>query len=73
VGGRFEVVLEGLELAHRDIVGLCGAQEDVARQAGKAKWLDSDMTEEVEREFGDKIREGEIITAVRRIFRLPSH
>src|SRR5881397_3784730 len=52
-----EKLLEALDLAHEEIRKLCDAQVDLQRQAGKAKWLDSSVTEEVEREFGDKIRE----------------
>src|SRR6266498_3397778 len=52
-----EKLLEALDLAHSEVKKLCEAQVDLQRQAGKAKWLDSNVTEEVEREFGDKIRE----------------
>src|SRR3979411_2431115 len=52
-----EKLLEALDLAHDEIRKLCDAQLDLQRQAGKAKWLDTSVTEEVEREFGDKIRE----------------
>src|SRR6266498_792898 len=52
-----ERLLEALDLAHSEVKKLCEAQVDLQRQAGKAKWLDSSVTEEVEREFGDKIRE----------------
>jgi polyribonucleotide nucleotidyltransferase len=52
-----EKLLEALDLAHEEIKKICDAQLDLQRQAGKAKWLDSSVTEEVEREFGDKIRE----------------
>src|SRR4051794_16845608 len=37
-----DVLLEALELAHGEIRKLCEAQEDLRRQAGKAKWLDMD-------------------------------
>jgi polyribonucleotide nucleotidyltransferase len=52
-----EKLLEALDLAQAEIKKICEAQIDLQRQAGKAKWLDSSVTEEVEREFGDKIRE----------------
>src|SRR6266581_2343609 len=52
-----EKLLEALDLAQAEIKKICEAQLDLQRQAGKAKWLDSGVTEEVEREFGDKIRE----------------
>src|SRR6478672_10370209 len=50
-------LLEALDLAHAEIKKICEAQLDLQRQAGKAKWLDSSVTEEVEGEFGGKIRE----------------
>src|SRR5215210_6856983 len=52
-----EKLLEALDLAHAEIRTLCEAQLDLQRQAGKAKWLDSSVTEEVQGEFGDRIRE----------------
>src|SRR6267142_3467923 len=52
-----EKLLEALDLAHDEIRKLCDAQLELQRQAGKAKWLDSSVTEEVEREFGEMIRE----------------
>src|SRR5918992_1291965 len=52
-----ELLLEALELAHGEIKKLCRAQEDLRRQAGKAKWLDNELTAEIEREHGDRIRE----------------
>ena len=52
-----EVLLEALELAHAEIKKLCEAQEDLRRQAGKPKWLDTDLTEELEASHGDRIRE----------------
>jgi polyribonucleotide nucleotidyltransferase len=52
-----ELLLEALELAHTEIKKLCEAQEDLRRQAGKAKWLDADLTAEIERDHSDRIRE----------------
>jgi polyribonucleotide nucleotidyltransferase len=51
-----ELLLEALERAHEEIRKLCELQEDLQRQVGKAKWLDSELTEELEREHADKIR-----------------
>src|SRR5919199_6232346 len=48
-------LLQALELAHGEIQKLCDAQEDLRRQAGKAKWLDPELTAELEREHGDAI------------------
>src|SRR4029079_9765990 len=53
-----EKLLEALDLAHEEIKKLCEAQLDLQRQAGKAKWLDDSVTEEIEREHGDEIPEG---------------
>src|SRR6266545_362419 len=52
-----DVLLEALETAHAEIVKICEAQEDLARQVGKAKWLDPRVTEEIESTHGDRIRE----------------
>jgi polyribonucleotide nucleotidyltransferase len=52
-----ELLLEALELAHGEIKKLCEAQADLRRQAGKAKWLDPDLTAEIERDHADRIRE----------------
>jgi polyribonucleotide nucleotidyltransferase len=51
-----DLLLEALELAHGEIQKLCEVQEDLRRQVGKAKWLDPEMTTELEREHGDRIR-----------------
>jgi polyribonucleotide nucleotidyltransferase len=48
-------LLEALDLAHSEIRKLCEAQEDLRRQAGKSKWLDDDVTAQLEREHGDAI------------------
>src|SRR5689334_18882440 len=50
-------LLEALDLAHSEIKKLCEAQLDLQRQAGKAKWLDDSVTEEIERDQGDVIRQ----------------
>jgi polyribonucleotide nucleotidyltransferase len=50
-------LLEALELAHAEIKQLCEAQEELARQVGKAKWLDSSVTEELEGQHGETVRE----------------
>jgi polyribonucleotide nucleotidyltransferase len=49
-------LLEALELAHSEITKLCEAQEDLRSQIGKPKWLDREITTEVE-EHSDRIRE----------------
>src|SRR2546421_664501 len=52
-----ELLLEALEQAHDEIRKLCELQEDLQRQVGKAKWVDNELTEELEREHGDRIRQ----------------
>jgi polyribonucleotide nucleotidyltransferase len=52
-----ELLLEALELAHGEIKKLCEAQEELRRQAGKAKWLDPELTSELEQDHGGRIRE----------------
>jgi polyribonucleotide nucleotidyltransferase len=50
-------MLEALELAHSEITKLCEAQEDLQRQVGKPKWLDLELTRDLEERFADRIRE----------------
>jgi len=50
-------LLEALDLAHSEIKKICEVQLDLQRQAGKPKWLDGSITEEIEGEHGDAIRE----------------
>jgi polyribonucleotide nucleotidyltransferase len=50
-------ILEAFELAHGEIAKLCDAQEELRRQAGKAKWLDLDLVAELERDHGHAIWE----------------
>ena len=52
-----ERLLEALDLAHAEIRKLCEVQEDLRRQVGKPKWLDAELTAEIEREQSDRIRQ----------------
>src|SRR4249919_1804517 len=52
-----EKLLEALDLAHDEIRKLCDAQLELQRDAGKAKWLDESVTDDVANEFGDNIRD----------------
>jgi polyribonucleotide nucleotidyltransferase len=52
-----ETILEAFELAQGEIAKLCEAQEDLRRAAGKPKWLDLDLTAELEREHGHTVWE----------------
>jgi polyribonucleotide nucleotidyltransferase len=50
-------ILEAFEVAHAEIVKICEAQEDLRRQAGKPKYLDPELTAELESQHADRIRE----------------
>ena len=50
-----EKLLEAFEIAHVEISKLCEAQEDLRRQVGKPKWLDLELTEELESAHGERI------------------
>jgi polyribonucleotide nucleotidyltransferase len=47
-----ETILEAFELAHGEILKICDAQEELRRQTGKEKWLDAQLTEQLERDHG---------------------
>src|SRR4026209_2419681 len=47
-----ETILEAFELAHTEIRKICDAQEDLRRQVGKEKWLDPELTEQLENHHG---------------------
>jgi len=51
-----ERLLEALDLAQREIVKLCEAQEELRAKAGKPKWLDLDLVRRLEDQYGDEIR-----------------
>ncbi len=50
-----EKLLEALDVAQREIVKLCEAQEELAAKAGKPKWLDSATTERLESQYGHDV------------------
>src|SRR5262245_2749252 len=50
-------ILEAFELAHSEIVKICDAQEDLRRQAGKPKYLDPELTDELESQHAGRVRE----------------
>ncbi len=50
------VLLEALALAHEEIKKLCDAQEELRRRAGKPKWLDPELTEELEEQYAARFR-----------------
>src|SRR5262249_35051222 len=43
-----DILLEALDIAQREIGKLCEAQEELREKTGKAKWLDPDLTQELE-------------------------
>jgi polyribonucleotide nucleotidyltransferase len=49
------LMLEAFAIAQAEIVKLCDAQEDLRRQSGKPKWLDSDLTAELTESQGPRI------------------
>jgi polyribonucleotide nucleotidyltransferase len=52
-----ETILEAFELAHQEIMKICDAQEDLRRQVGKEKWLDAELTEQLDSEHGSRYSE----------------
>ena len=52
-----EMLLEAFEMAHAEIIKICEAQEELAREVGKPKWLDLELAGELEQEHGDTIRQ----------------
>ncbi len=52
-----DTLVAALELAHREIQGLCEAQEELRRAAGKPKMLDPETTSDLESRYTDRIRE----------------
>jgi polyribonucleotide nucleotidyltransferase len=52
-----DLLLQALDRAHQEIKRICDVQEELQRQVGKAKWVDTELTEELERDHADKIRQ----------------
>ncbi len=52
-----EILLEALDLAQGEIRQICEAQEELREKAGKPKWLEPELTSELESSHGDEIRE----------------
>ena len=50
-------ILEAFELAHGEIVKICDAQEELRASAGKPKYLDPELTAELESEHSGRVRE----------------
>ncbi len=49
------VILEALEIAHREIIKLCEAQDELRAKAGRTKWLDAATTERLEGQYGHEV------------------
>jgi polyribonucleotide nucleotidyltransferase len=50
-----DVMLQAFDVAHAEIKRICDAIEDLRAQVGKPKWVDPELTEELQREHGDAI------------------
>jgi polyribonucleotide nucleotidyltransferase len=50
-----DTILEALELAHAEIRTICAALEGLREQVGKAKWVDVDLTAELEAAHGNAV------------------
>jgi polyribonucleotide nucleotidyltransferase len=50
-----ETILEALELAHSEIRRICDALEDLRSQVGKPKWVDLDLTAELDGAHGTAV------------------
>ncbi len=50
-----DTILEAFELAHREIVRICDAIDDLRRQAGKPKWIDVELNASLEADHGDAV------------------
>jgi polyribonucleotide nucleotidyltransferase len=48
-------LLEALDAAHVEIKKLCEAQEQLRAKAGKAKWLDEELTKSLDERYGSQI------------------
>jgi polyribonucleotide nucleotidyltransferase len=48
-------ILEALELAHAEIRRICDSLDELRAQVGRPKWVDMELTGEIEHEHGDTI------------------
>jgi polyribonucleotide nucleotidyltransferase len=60
-----ETILEAFELAHAEIRKICEALEDLRSRAGKPKWVDTELTAELESAHGAAIREAIAVHGLR--------
>ncbi len=50
-----DTMLEAFELAHREIVRICDAIDDLRRQVGKPKWIDVELNASLEADHADAV------------------
>ncbi len=60
-----ETILEALEVAQVEIVKICEALDSLREQVGKPKWVDLDLTAELEAAHGDAIRDAVAVHGLR--------
>ncbi|MGH3030569.1 MAG: polyribonucleotide nucleotidyltransferase, partial [Gaiellaceae bacterium] len=60
-----ETLLEAFELAHGEIRKLCDLQVELAARVGKAKWIDPELTEEIDAEHGERIAQSIQLSGLR--------
>src|SRR5262249_43323709 len=51
-----ETIIQAFELAHSEIRRICDVLEDLRRQVGRPKWVDVELTTELEAGHGDDVR-----------------
>src|SRR6187455_3405289 len=51
-----DTILEALELAHAEIRKICDALEGLREQVGKAKWVDVDLTADLDSAHGEAVK-----------------
>ena len=50
-----ETMLEAFELAHGEIIRICDAIDELAREVGKPKWIDVELNAELDGRQGESI------------------
>ena len=50
-----ETMLEAFALAHSEIIRICDAIDELAREVGKPKWIDVELNAELEARHGDTV------------------
>jgi polyribonucleotide nucleotidyltransferase len=51
-----ETILAAFEVAHAEIRRICDVLDDLRQQVGKPKWVDVELTAELETSYGDAVR-----------------